>query len=53
MRRGLRRIFHFEDDKSEALSTQMAVTFLGLLAAIESHNHEERVGFRLRPLQFH
>ena len=45
-----REFFHFEDDKSEALSTQMAVPFLGFLAAIENHSHGERVGFRLRPL---
>jgi hypothetical protein len=37
------------EDKLEKLSNQMAVTFLGLLAAMEHHSHEERdrrVSFR-------
>jgi hypothetical protein len=38
-----------EEDKLEVLSNQMAVTFLGLLAAMEHFNHKERerrVSFR-------
>ena len=45
----LRSIDSMEEDKLELLSNQMAVTFLGLLAAMEHHSHEERgrrVSFR-------
>ena len=38
-----------EEDNVEVLSNQMAVTFLGLLAAMDHHSHEERgrrVSFR-------
>ena len=45
----MKSIDSIEEDKLEALSNQMAVTFLGLLAAMEHHSHEERdrrVSFR-------
>jgi len=38
----LKSIDSIEEDKLEVLSNQMAVTFLGLLAAMEHHSQEER-----------
>ena len=38
-----------QDDKCKSLSNEMAVTFLGLLAAVEFHTHQggnRRIWFR-------